>query len=128
MNHLLKSRVFYKNIQQFYVSKEDATMLPHGLVQEFVDRIVYPIQKGDHLELNLSSMQYYPEKNCFVGKAVVINKLKFNNICVNLDDSIDTEKLEALKNSKKENCIAQNTVCVRDIANRYGVVSASLSQ
>ena len=101
-------------LKTYIIDDPDATMLPQGLIQEFIYRMIYPVQKGDKIELNLSGMTYHSDTYRFLGKGILINKLKLN-VIVNIENNPEAERLEYLKKSRKEMCTVQANVHIKDI-------------
>ena len=111
---------FVSDIKEFlrtYINDPAATMLPHGLIQGFIYRMIYPVQKEDKIELDLSKMKYNPNTSRFFGKNILINKLNMN-VVVNIGNNIEAKRLDEFKKSPKEICTVQANVSIEDIYNR----------
>lgn len=127
MNNCFESNI--KDFLEKYIVDPDATLLPQGLIQNFIDSMIYPVKKGDKIELNLSKMTYRSDPHRFIGKDIIIKKLKLN-VMVTIDNNIEDERLEYLKNSEKEICTAQYNMNIKNYCNsksQFRVVICTIS-
>ena len=55
------NKFFKADLEKFlddYIKEKESTLLPHGLIQEFVNTLIYPVTKGMEVNLSLSDSAY----------------------------------------------------------------------
>lgn len=113
------NKFFKADLEKFlddYIKEKESTLLPHGLIQEFVNTLIYPVTKGMEVNLSLSDSAYTKVSDVqgdFQTQALIGNLPL--NVTVRVSDT-DPEYINSLISSEDGvTCRAREDIYIGDI-------------
>ena len=113
------NKFFKADLEKFlddYIKQKESTLLPHGLIQEFVNTLIYPVTKGMEVNLSLSDSAYTKVSDVqgdFQTQALIGNLPL--NVTVRVSDT-DPEYINSLISSEDGvTCRAREDIYIGDI-------------